>query len=292
MDTLESTVLGHLGIGGYVDSYYSYNFNKPASGNTTYLTASARSNELTINLAYSDLRYRSKQVRARFVPGFGTYMNANYSNEPGSLAHIVEGYAGVKPFRNKDIWIDAGILGSPYTNESAVSKDHLMYTRSLAPENVPYYLSGIKTTIPLKKSWSLYLYFLNGWQVIQDNNSGKSFGSQLEFRPSNKLLLNWNNYIGDERSTNNPEYRTRYFSDLFLIYQPTDNLSITSCIYGGVQKHADFDDTQWWQFNIIGRYSFTENVSLSGRVEYFSDPSATMVTPLAGIETPSFPPQQ
>lgn len=152
MDTLESTILGHVGIGGYIDTYYSYNFNKPASGNTSYLVASARPNEVSINLAYVDLRYRSERVRARFVPGFGTYMNANYATEPATLAHIVEGYVGVKLFKNSALWLDMGVLGSPYTNESAVSKDHLMYTRSLAPEYVPYYLTGIKASIPFRRS--------------------------------------------------------------------------------------------------------------------------------------------
>ncbi|NJN00112.1 MAG: outer membrane beta-barrel protein, partial [Phormidesmis sp. RL_2_1] len=51
-------------------------------------------------------------------------------------------------FKNKQIWLDAGVFGSPYTNESAISKDHLMYTRSFAPEYVPYYLAGVKLSVP------------------------------------------------------------------------------------------------------------------------------------------------
>jgi Putative beta-barrel porin-2, OmpL-like. bbp2 len=159
-----------------------------------------------------------------------------------------------------------------------------MYTRSLAPEYVPYYLSGIKASIPLQKKVNLYLYFLNGWQVIEDNNEGKSLGTQLEYRPTDKLLLNWNTYFGDERSELNPNYRTRYFSDLFMIYQPTSKLSMTSCVYTGMQKHTDKSNTQWWQANLIGRYSFNENISLSGRLEYFDDPEGTVVTPLNGTD--------
>src|SRR5204863_8695350 len=78
MDTVETTIIGHVGLGGYVDTYYLYNFNKPQDGTNPYFVSSARHNELTINLAYVDVRYRSKYMRVRFVPGFGTYMDANY----------------------------------------------------------------------------------------------------------------------------------------------------------------------------------------------------------------------
>lgn len=277
MDTVESTVLGHVGIGGYIDTYYAYNFSEPLSGDTPYLVSSARHNEATVNLAYIDLRYRSEQVRARFVPGFGTYMNTNYKNEPGTLGHIVEGYVGVKPFKKKAVWIDMGVLGSPYTNESAISKDHLMYTRSLAPENVPYYLSGLKASIPLAKRLSLYVYLLNGWQVINDTNKGKAIGTQIEFRPNSKMLFNWNTYVGDERSDALPDYRKRYFSDIFWIYQPTQKISITSCVYGGIQQKNIGKATDWWQGNVIGRYAFTQKLSLSLRGEYFHDPENTLV---------------
>lgn len=283
MDTLESTVIGHVGIGGYLDTYYGYNFNKPSTGETPFLVSSARHNEATINLAYVDLRYRSQQVRARFVPGFGTYVNANYKNEPGTLAHIIEGYVGVKPFKHKSIWIDMGVLGSPYTNESAISKDHLMYTRSLAPENVPYYLSGIKASIPLSKRFNLFLYLLNGWQVIQDTNEGKSMGTQLEFRPNAKMLFNWNTYVGDERSEQVPDYRIRYFTDVFWIFQPTPKISLTSSLYGGIQQKEVNKDSKWWQGNVIVRYTFTKAVSLSARAEYFHDSENTVVITEGGI---------
>ncbi len=276
MDTLETTVIGHLAVGGYIDSYYGYDFNKPANGNVPYFVSSSRNNEFAINLAYIDLRYRSSNIRARFVPGAGTYMNANYAVEPGTLKNVVEANVGVRLSGKRDFWLDVGVLGSPYTNESAISKDHLMYTRSFAPENVPYYLSGAKLTLPINKNWSAYLYLLNGWQVIQDNNNGKSFGSQLEFRPNLKMLFNWNTYVGDERSVKRPDFRTRVFSDLFWIFKPNEKIDVTSSAYIGWQSIDNQSTSSWWQANFIGRYTFTELISLSARIEYFHDPNGVM----------------
>ncbi len=284
MDTVETTIIGHVGLGGYVDTYYGYNFSQPKSGKSPYFVSSDSHNELTVNLAYVDVRYRSSYMRVRFVPAFGTYMDANYANEPGSIGNMLEANVGILVSPKKKIWIDAGVLGSPYTNESAISKDHLMYTRSFAPEYVPYYVSGIKATIPLSAKLNAYLYLINGWQVIQDNNEGKSFGTQLEYRPNNQMLFNWNTYLGDERSTANPGFRMRYFSDIYWIYNPGTRWSATSCFYIGVQEMNGAASATWWQANLIGKYAVTEQFSLSARLEYFHDAKGIIAVPITGVK--------
>jgi hypothetical protein len=273
-------------IGGYVDAYYGYDFNRPASGNRDYFVSSARHNEMSINLAFVDVKYNSSRLRARFAPGFGTYINANYANEPGSLKNIVEGSVGLRPFRNKNIWIDGGIIGSPFTPETPISKDQLMYTRSIGSEYFPYYLSGLKVSWPLHQKLNFYLYLINGWQQIADQNKGKSVGTQFEYKPSDQWLVNWNTYLGDERSVLTPNFRTRYFSDVFITFSGK-KISASGCIYGGVQNSivpgGSFQSFKWWNANLIGRFTFNKKVSLSGRVEYFSDPQSAMIVPVTPV---------
>lgn len=271
MDTLETTTIGHLAVGGYMDTYFGYNFNKPSSGTIPYFVSSNRHDEMNINLAYIDLRYKSTNFRARFVPGYGTYMNANYANEIGTLKNIVEATAGLRLSAKRNIWVDVGVFTSPYTNESPFSKDHLMYTRSFAPENVPYYLSGLKVSLPLSKKVNSFLYLLNGWQVIQDNNRNKSIGTQLEYRPNKKMLFNWDTYMGNNQNQANPNWRMRYFTDLYWIYKYSDRFDATACVYIGFQERLGAGTLNWWQANMVGRYHFNDMLSLSGRIEYFSD---------------------
>lgn len=282
-DTTTGEQIGELTIGGFVDTYYGYITNS----NNSYFVSSSRSNEVNVNLAFIDFRYHHKRVRARLAPAFGTYINSNYINEPGVLKNLLEANVGLKLFKGKDIWLDAGVLGSPYTNESAVSKDHFMYTRSLSAEYVPYYLSGAKLSVPMGSKFNAYLYFLNGWQQIQDFNKGKSIGTQLEFRPNNNHLFNWNAYIGDERNVFAPQNRMRYFSDVYWIYNPGKKLAITSCVYYGIQQVTDslnkLSNNTWFQANLIAKYNFTESTNISGRFEYFSDPRSVQITPITGV---------
>lgn len=284
IDTVSGIKLKQITIGGYLDTYYAYDFNKPKDNTIPYFVSSNQHNQVAINLGYVDLRYSSQRVRTRIVTGFGTYMNANYVNENGVFRNIVEASASVCISKKKNIWLDAGVLGSPFTNESAISKDHFLYTRSLAPEYVPYYLTGLKMTLPLKDKWSVYLYVLNGWQQIEDQNNSKSIATQIEYRPNSKHLFNWNTYVGDERSIAQPNFRMRYFSDFYWLYKVSPKFSFISCIYGGKQEHVFWKSAKskhssfWWQANTSCKWMLHDQHSLSFRIEYFNDIDNVMIT--------------
>lgn len=283
MDTTDISLKGKFVVEGYIDAYYGYDFSKPSGNERPYFVSMARHNEMNINLAYISVKYASSRVRAKFTPGFGSYINANYALEQGSLRNIVEGNIGIKLFKDREIWFDVGVLGSPYTNESAISKDHLTYSRSFAPEYVPYYLSGAKLSIPLGKKLNFYFYLLNGWQQIKDVNDSKSVGTQLEYRPNDHLLINWNTYVGNENSETRPDFGNRYFTDIYFIYNK-GKFSGTSCFYVGLQETKSpqgvVENKFWYNANIIGRYSFTPKFSLSGRLEYFDDPKSVQISPI------------
>jgi len=280
MDTTSGLKIGNVSLGVYMDVYYAFNFNQPISGENNYFVSSNQHNSFQLNLGYLDLKFTDKRVRARFIPAFGTYMNSNYTYEKGAMKFILEGNIGVKLFEKREIWLDVGVLGSPYTNESAISKDHLMYSRSFSAENVPYYLSGIKMTFPLNEKMTFYGYLLNGWQQIYDQNKQKSIGTQLEIRPNKSNLFNWDVYLGNEKSPLNPTYGMRYFSDAYWIFEK-GKWKVTSCAYAGIQRYEEIPEQEaskfWWQANLIGRRQIKENWSVSGRVEYFNDAQNALI---------------
>ncbi len=277
MDTTSFAIKGKVTVEGYIDAYYAYNFNAPPSKEQPYFVSMNRDREVNINLAYVDIKYSSSRIRARFVPGFGTYINSNYAAERGSLKNIVEGSVGIKLSKTKNIWVDAGVFGSPYTNESAISKDHLAYTRSFAPEYVPYYLTGVKLSMPINEKLNAYVYLLNGWQRIEDNNSKMSVGTQLEYRPNDYLLVNWDTYVGDEDMASDTTVSPRYFTDVYMIFS-RDRFSFTSCFYVGTQHSK-----MWWNANFIARYNLTDKLSVTGRVERFNDAKSVQIVPITGV---------
>lgn len=259
-----------LSVGAYLDLYYNFNFNKPSDGYNPYFFSYNRHNEINVNLAFLDLNYKTPDFKSRITLGVGTYMNANYAAEPGSLKNIVEASVSFRLWREKNIWMEAGVLSSPYTNESPISKDQLMYTRSLSAENVPYYLSGVRLLTPLSSKVNLYLSVLNGYQVIQKAGQHLSFGSRLEILPADKIQINWNTFIGNTQSAQQPKFRMRYLNDLYLIFSPSEKWETTANFYYGIQEKEE-GKSEYWQGNAAARYSFTARWSLSGRLEYYDD---------------------
>ncbi|MBK8819890.1 MAG: outer membrane beta-barrel protein [Saprospiraceae bacterium] len=67
---------------------------------------------------------------------------------------------------------------------------------------------------------NLYAYLINGWQQIQDVNKGKAIGTQVEYRPTNLNLINWNVYIGDEALSSITAKQDEIFHRCILIYNP------------------------------------------------------------------------
>jgi hypothetical protein len=290
VDTAGGEHIGKTTIGGFIDVYG----NMPGvSREIPYMVSSARLGEMAVNLAMLDIRYNNENIRARLVPAFGTFINKNMAAEPVGLKNLVEASAGVRLSKKRNIWLDAGILGSPYTNENPVSKDQMLYTRSLSAENSPYYLCGAKLGMPLGKKLNAYIYLINGWQQMADQNDQPAVGTQLEWTPNKNNIINWNTFIGYEETTLQPQFGTRYFSDLYWIGKLSKRWNASACVYGGIQevfKIPVFDSTgilpmpeesnklfhYWWNANVQLKYSFENNLSISGRVEWFNDPHAVM----------------
>src|SRR4051812_19925287 len=91
---------------GYVEGYYSYDFNKPQNNTRpAFIYNHNRHNEFNVNLAFIRSMYVKDRLRANLAVAVGTYMNANYAAEPGTLQNVYEASAGYKLSTKKNIWL-------------------------------------------------------------------------------------------------------------------------------------------------------------------------------------------
>jgi hypothetical protein len=277
----DSLRIGAVRVSGYADLYYGYDFNKPENGNHPYAVSSARHAKPAINLAYLSFVYESTSWRIRLAPAAGSYMVMNYAAEPRLAKYIFEANTGFRLSAKKNIWVDAGIFGSPFTNESPVSRDQLTYTRSLSAEFVPYYLSGARISWPVNQKWQFNFYAITGWQQIKDQNKTKALATQLIFKPKAEILVNWNTFLGNESSAGDTYDGFRFFNDFYFI-KKSGRWTVSSCVYLGVQEQSGNKLATWWQGNLIAKFSLTDKLSISGRMEYFKDKSAVQIKSITG----------
>ncbi|RYY20053.1 MAG: porin, partial [Cytophagaceae bacterium] len=235
-----------------------------------------RQNEFTVNNALLGARYDDGQVRGALGLHAGTYVSANYAAEDPVLQHVYEAYAGFRPF--KKAWLDLGIFNSHIGFESALSKDNWTLTRSLMAENSPYYEAGARLTYEVGPQLTLTGLVLNGWQNIRETNQAKALGTQVQWRPTAKLLLNSSTFYGNEQPTDSLK-RRRYYHDFFVTYTATQRLSLALVFDVGKQQSAGHHGYDTWHAgSAFVKYQLSRLVSTTWRGEYYRAQRGVLVT--------------
>ncbi len=266
---------------GYLETYYTYDFNKPAGHNRpAFIYSHNRSDEVNVNLGFLKAAYNKGPLRANFALMAGTYANANLATEPGILKNVFEANVGIKLSKTENLWLDAGIFSSHIGFESAISKDCWVLTRNISSENTPYYESGAKITYGTRDGkLTATLLYLNGWQRItrQDGNNKPAGSLQLTWKPNDNITLNYSNYLGKE--TVDTTQVTRFYHNIYGVFQLTNKIGLTLGIdYGTQQKtNAQPGKNQVFSPVAIARYKFTDQWAVAGRFEYYKDPNGLFI---------------
>ena len=281
-DGQDSTSENTLSISGYAEVYYQYDFNKPPDGNRpVFIYSHNRHNEFNLNLGFIKANYTAERVRANIALAAGTYMNANYAAEPGVLKNIFEANAGVKLSKKKNLWLDAGIMPSHIGFESAIHKNCWNLTRSILADNTPYFEGGAKITYTSDNGkWLLSGLALNGWQRITrvSGNSLMSWGTQIQFKPSDKVLLNYSTFIGTDKPDS--ARLSRFFHNIYGVVNITDKFGVTAGFdIGTEEKFPGSDDKNtWYSPVLILKYAFTDNWAIAGRLEHYNDKNGVIIS--------------
>jgi hypothetical protein len=275
------TSKSNLSFSGYAEVYYSYDLNQPANHTRpSFIYSHNRHNEFNLNLGFIKTAYSTDRTRANLALAAGTYMNANYSAEPGVLKNIYEANAGIKICKNKNVWVDAGIFASHIGFESAVSKDCWSLTRSILADNTPYYESGAKISYTSDNGkWYLSGLILNGWQHIQrpDGNNTPAYGTQITFTPNSKVTLNYSTFIGNEKP--DTAKQMRYFHNLYGMIHITEYFHITAGFdYGMEQKSKGSNDyNSWYSQVLIIKVILNNRWAMTARGEYYTDKNGVII---------------
>lgn len=260
---------GKLSISGYAEAYYQYDFNKPESKDRPgFIYNHKRHNEFSINLAYLKAAYSSKKVKANIALMAGDYAVYNLAAEPAVLRQVLEASIG---YIISDQWsVDAGILPSHIGIESATSKDCWNLSRSLLAENSPYFETGIKLNYTRSK-WNASFLILNGWQNIRETNSGKAIGTQIQFRPDKKWLINASHFIGNERPDSAAK-AIRFFQNLYITYAANSRFNAAILFDWGTEKKNN-----WYGAAILLQYLPAEKLRFGFRAEKYKDPKGVII---------------
>lgn len=270
-----------LTFSGYIETYYSYDFNEPDNHvRPGFIYSHNKHNELNLNLGFAKVNYAKDNVRGNLAIMAGTYPEYNLSAEQDLLKNVYEANVGVKISSKHNLWVDAGIMPSHIGFESAIGKDCQTLTRSILADNSPYYEAGAKIGYTSKsEKWYLAAMYLNGWQRIQkiDGNQTPAFGTQITYKPNSKTTLNWSTYAGNEQP--DIDRKWRYFNNFYGQFKLSDKTNLTAGFDIGSQQSANKSNKYdtWFSPVLILQYKPTAKIQLAARGEYFDDEKGVII---------------
>lgn len=272
-------------VTGFIDGYYSYNFNKPFGRTNQLRSYETRNNEFALNLAEIALEKKPDSSSR-----FGFRLDLNYG-PAADLTHVGE-------FGNKDTYkflqqaygsyllpvgnglqVDVGKFVTWNGAEVIESKDNYNYSRGLLFTLGPFYHAGARAKYTFNSKVSLLAAVVNGWDTTEDNNGGKTFGVQLALTPTSKFSLLQSYNVGPEEVDTIPvptgqenDNFLRHYFDTVAIYNFNPRWSIMANYDYGIERQRLTGAKVHFQgIATYLRYSPTERFSFSPRFEYYDD---------------------
>jgi Putative beta-barrel porin-2, OmpL-like. bbp2 len=263
-------------VSGFVDTYYSYNGNTPATRKAGLeRNFDVQHNSFSLNLLELALEKKptaDSRGGFRFDLDFGPTQGIVNAAEPGDrtlLQNIGQAYLSYLAPAGNGLQIDIGKFVTPLGNEVIKTKDNWNYSRSLLfALAIPYYHMGVRATYSVSDKFTLAGFLVNGWNNVVDNNTGKTVAVQATVKPLPALTIAETYIAGPEQTDDNADWR--HVSDTVATFTVTPKVSLAANYDYGQDKESGA--TVKWQ-GIAGylRFQPTAWFALSPRAEYYND---------------------
>ena len=279
-------LLGSTTLSGFVDVYYGQNFNNPTSQANSLRFFDGATNQFGLNLvelvADKTPDVNNSRTGYHVALGFGQAMNAVNGSEPksglGFDQYLKEAYFSYLAPVGKGLQVDVGKFVTPHGAEVIETKDNWNYSRGiLFSYAIPYYHFGMRAKYTFNDKYALTGYFVNGWNNVVDNNTGKTYGMSFAWNPNKKFGIVQNYMAGPEQNSINATWRQ--LSDTVFTYSPTSKLSfIVNGDYGRGDRFVTDSETGslskpvfWTGAAGYVKYTFNSHSAFSTRYEYYND---------------------
>lgn len=282
----QAVSLGDSGIdiSGSVDVYYSLNFENPTGAPLAPLGTfnnpeqagrnfDLRADEFSLSLIDLIVQKAPSPVGFRVDFDYGPTTDWVHAFEPGGtevFKNLQQAYLTYVAPVGKGLTIDFGKFVTHMGFEVIESKDNWNYSRSyLFAWAIPYYHAGLRLSYPVADGVTVTLLGVNGWNNVQESNSGKTVGAQVAITLIPKVTLIQNGIWGSETATN---FRRDVY-DTVLIITPTDKLSLGLNFDLGLEDMPGVTagDSSWYGLAGYGRLAVTDAAAVAVRGEWFKD---------------------
>jgi Putative beta-barrel porin-2, OmpL-like. bbp2 len=259
-------------VGGFVDTYFSYNFDRPTSHTNQLRNFDVTENQFKVANAEVSMTKAAAPVGFRADLDFGPTNDLVQTGDGGSLANVGQAYVTYVAPVGSGLTLDAGKFVTHMGMEVIKAKDDYNYSRSfLFAYSIPYYHYGVRASYPVSSTLTLCAHILDNYNGPAVHHNGKTFGFQAVFTPTSALSLTAN-YIGGPNPADSVSKKFRNVANVMIMYQATEKLGLSiDAVYG--QDNRETGGVNLWKGAAAYiRYALCDPSVVTLRGEIYSDP--------------------
>ncbi len=196
-----------------VDGYYQQNFNRPYNRLNVLRAYDTASDSFSLNQAnvvienapnVEENRRFGFRLDLQYGPATQTTQGSP-ANElrPEAYRPLWQAYGTYVAPVGKGLTLDFGKFAGSLGYETNYTKDNFNYSRSYFFNYLPYYHFGLRAAYPVTKKLTATYWLVNGVQQSDDFNNSKSQAILLTYKPTEKVILQGNYYVGREQRDQN-----------------------------------------------------------------------------------------
>ena len=291
--------VGPMDISGFIDGYYSVNFNTPAPASNPLVpfgfdqvnqlyNFNDKTDQFSLSAAKLTLNHDPDPVCAHVDLFFGrtnTLVNAPGPNSGGEANYVEQAFLSLKPPKAKGFELDFGKFVTSAGAEVIEAKDDWNYSRSLLfVLAIPYYHFGARTSIPVSKTETIGFQLVNGWNNVTKNNGGVT-GVFTSAYVKPKATWDFNYIVGPENA--NTASGLRNLIDTTLLLTPPGKFNayinydwgendtpVTTYTTTGetTTSKTTLVEQSWQGVAFAAHEQANAKSAITGRFEYFTDP--------------------
>ena len=276
--SLVGDIKNYLGLSVYLQGGYTYNFRDPDSRANEQRVFDKKANSFLIDLAQIQLAKEAP------VGGLG-YKLKGSAGETAKFIHsaglgqlddefdLTEAYIDYLAPIGSGLKARFGKFVTYHGAEVIEARDNFNYSRGfLFNFAIPFTHTGLMTECAFSKALTANLYLVNGWDVTNDNNKGKTVGARFAVTPIEPFTMSFDFMYGPEQPDNSSH--DRFLFDWVGTFKATDKLTFTvNTDYAREEKDPlnARRNSKWYGVAAYAKYDFTDYFSTSIRGEYFND---------------------
>lgn len=282
---LQDDPLGGWTFSGTLEGFYEWNFNRPPDRVNLLRAYDARANtfalqQVALLLERAPRVDQDERFGLRVDLQFGSAtdtVQGNPANEPRpeTYRHVWQAFGSYVFPIGRGVRVDFGKFASNLGYETNYAKDDDHFSRAYLFNFLPFYHSGLRTTVPLTDKLTFMHMLTNGVQQTEDFNDFKSNHFVAILAPVPHVTWTINYYFGQEQpDAGQPAGPDGYFRvfDTYVTYKPMRAMSfgvdlnrVTNEVTKGGAQAALFG------LGAYARYQLTAPAAVAFRFERLDD---------------------